>query len=105
VERIAKLKDNDGQYIWRESTRVGEPDRLLGLPVMMSEYVPNTFTTGQYVGMLADFSAYWIVDALDMQIQRLVELYAEANQVGFIARRELDGMPTLEEAFVRAKLA
>jgi len=105
VERIAKLKDaNNGQYIWRESTRVGEPDRLLGLPVMMSEYVPNTFTTGRYIGMLADFSAYWIVDALDMQIQRLVELYAESNQVGFIARRELDGMPAMEEAFVRAKL-
>lgn len=105
VERIAKLKDTNGQYLWRESTRAGEPDRLLGFPVMMSEYVPNTFTTGQYVGILADFSFYWIVDALDMQIQRLVELYAESNQTGFIGRRELDGMPTLEEAFVRAKLA
>jgi len=105
VERIAKLKDSNGQYLWRESTRAGEPDRLLGFPVMISEYVPNTFTAGQYVGMLADFSHYWIVDALDMQIQRLVELYAETNQTGFIGRRELDGMPTLEEAFVRAKLA
>ncbi len=105
VEQIAKLKDSNGQYLWRESTRVGEPDRLLGLPVMMSEFAPNTFTTGQYVGMLADFSAYWIVDALDMQLQRLIELYAETNQVGFIARRELDGMPVMEEAFVRAKLA
>ncbi len=105
VEQIAKLKDNTGQYIWRESVRVGEPDRLLGFPVMMSEYVPNTFTTGQYVGMLADFSFYWIADALDMQIQRLTELYAETNQTGFIGRRELDGMPVIEEAFVRAKLA
>lgn len=105
VEQIAKIKDLEGQYVWRESTRAGEPDRLLGFPVNMSEYVPNTFTAGQYVGMLADFSWYWIVDALDMQIQRLVELYAETNQVGFIARRELDGMPVLEEAFVRVKLA
>jgi len=105
VEQIAKLKDNNGQYLWRESTRAGEPDRLLGFPVMMSEYAPNTFTTGQYVGILGDFSFYWIVDALDMQIQRLVELYAETNQTGFIGRRELDGMPVLEEAFVRAKLA
>ena len=105
VEQIAKLKDNNGQYIWRESVRVGEPDRLLGFPVMMSEYTPNTFATGQYVGMLADFSFYWIADALDMQIQRLTELYAETNQTGFIGRRELDGMPVLEKAFVRAKLA
>jgi len=105
VAQIAKLKDGNGQYIWRESVRVGEPDRLLGLPVYMSEYVPNTFTTGKYVGILGDFSFYWIVDALDMQIQRLVELYAEYNQVGFIGRRELDGMPVLEEAFVRVTLA
>ncbi len=105
MEKIALLKDGNGQYIWRESVRDGEPDRVLGLPVLVSEYVPNTFTTGLYVGMLADFSCYWIVDALDMQIQRLVELYAETNQTGFIGRRELDGMPVLEEAFVRVKLA
>lgn len=105
VSQIAKLKDGEGQYIWRESVRVGEPDRLLGIPVMMSEYVPNTFTTGKYVGIIGDFSQYWIADALDMQIQRLVELFAATNQVGFIGRREVDGQPVLEEAFVRVKLA
>jgi hypothetical protein len=46
-----------------------------------------------------------IADALSMQIQRLNELYAETNQVGFIGRWETDGAPVLEEAFVRVKLA
>lgn len=105
VAQIAKLKDGTGEYIWRESLRVGEPDRLLAFPVLMSEYCPNTFTASQYVGMLGDFNHYAIADALDMRIQRLVELYAETNQVGFIALRDLDGMPVLEEAFVRLKLA
>ena len=105
VKQIAKLKDGDGQYIWIPSVRVGEPDRLLNFPVMMSEYAPNTFTTGLYVGILGDFSHYWIADALDMQVQRLVELYARTNQTGFIGRMESDGMPVLEEAFVRVKLA
>lgn len=102
---VAKLKDGDGQYLWRESVREGEPDRLLGRPVMMSEYAPSTLTTGLYVGILGDFSHYWIADAIDMQIQRLVELYAETNQTGFIGRLETDGMPVLAEAFVRVKLA
>ena len=84
--------------------RAGEPDRLLNLPVMMSEYAPSTLTASQYVGALGDFSNYWIADALDMQIQRLVELYAETNQTGFIGRMESDGMPVLAEAFVRVKL-
>jgi HK97 family phage major capsid protein len=105
VKQVAKLKDGDGQYIWSESVRVGEPDRLLGFPVMMSEYCPSTFTTGLYVGILGDFSYYWIADAMNMQVQRLVELYAEANQTGFIGRLECDGAPVLEEAFVRVKLA
>ena len=101
---VAKLKDGDGQYIWRASVRAGEPDSLLGRSVNMSEYAPNTMTSGLYVGILGDFSNYWIVDALDMNIQRLAELYAETNQVGFIGRMETDGMPVLEEAFARVKL-
>jgi len=104
-KQIAKLKDGNGQYIWRESVRVGEPDRVLGLPTHMSEYAPNTFTTGLYVGILGDFSFYWIADALAMEFQRLVELYAATNQIGIIGRLESDGMPVLSEAFVRVKLA
>ncbi len=105
VAQLAKLKDTTNQYLWQPSTQAGQPDLLLGFPVMMSEFVPNTFTTGKYVGALADFSHYWIADALDMSIQRLDELYAEKNQVGFIGRFESDGMPTLEEAFVRVTLS
>lgn len=104
MKQIAKLKDGEGQFLWRESVRDGEPDRLLGRPLMMSEYAPNTFTTGLYVGMFADFSNYWIVDSIDLQIQRLVELYAETNQAGFIGRYEGDGAPVLPEAFARVKL-
>lgn len=103
-KQVAKLKDGDGQYLWRESVRVGEPDRLLGLPTGMSEYAPNTFTTGQYVAALGDFSQYWIADSMAMEMQRLTELYAETNQVGLIGRLDTDGQPVLAEAFVRVKL-
>lgn len=105
VKQITKLKDNDGQYLWQPSVKDGEPDRILSLPFRVSEHVPNTFTTGQYVGILGDFSYYWIVEALDMQMQRLTELYAESNQDGFIGRYEGDGQPVLAEAFARVKLA
>ncbi len=104
VKIISKLKDGNGQYLWRESVRAGEPDMALGFPVGISEFAPNTFTTGLYVGLLGEWSNYWIADAMSMDIQRLVELYAVTNQVGFIARLEADGMPVLEEAFVRVKL-
>ena len=77
---------------------------LLGNPVHQSEYAPATFTTGLYVGILGDWSKYWIADSLAFEIQRLNELYAKTGQVGFIGEAELDGMPVLEEAFARVTL-
>jgi HK97 family phage major capsid protein len=104
VKQLMKLKDGEGQYLWQQSVQVGQPDRVLGFPMEVSEFVPNTFTTGLYVGILADWSFYWILEGLPLAIKVLSELYAETNQIGYIARLELDAMPMLEEAFVRVKL-
>ena len=81
VKMLAKIKDSDGQYIWQQSVVEGTPDRLLNIPVLMSEYAPNTFTAGKYVGMLGDFSNYWIVDGMEMEMSVLTELYALSNQI------------------------
>lgn len=102
--QIALLKDGNGQYLWRQGLVTGEPDTIVGIPVAESEYVPNTFTTGKYVGILGDLSYYWIAEAVGLDIQRLEELYAKTNQVGLIGRMEADAMPVLAEAFVRCKL-
>jgi HK97 family phage major capsid protein len=105
LKQIAKLKDGEGQYIWRPAVAAGQPATILGFPYDISEYVPHTYTTGLYVGCFADFSYYHIADSLAMTVQVLLELYAEANQNGYIGRLECDGMPILEEAFVRVTLA
>lgn len=103
IKEIRKLKDGNGDYLWKAGLS-DKADTILEIPYFMSEYAPNTLTSGQYVGVLGDFSFYWIADALDMQVQRLVELYAGTSQTGFIGRLETDGMPVLEEAFARVKL-
>lgn len=102
---ISKLKDGAGQYLWQPGLVAGDPDRLLNLPLDESEYAPNTFTTGLYVGALCNWDYYWIVDSLDLTIQVLIELYAAANKNGYHARYEGDAMPVLSEAFTRVKLA
>lgn len=101
---IDKIKDGEGRYIMNPSVVAGQADSLLGFPLNLSEYAPNTFTSGLYVAVLGDFSNYWIVESLSLEIQQLNELYAATNQVGFISRAELDAMPVLEEAFARVKL-
>lgn len=103
IKRIAKLKDGDGQYLWRPGLVEGQPDKILNIPLDSSENCPSTFTSGQYVGGLFCWEYYYIAQALNLQMKRLNELYAETNQIGFIGRMEIDGMPALAEAFTRLK--
>jgi HK97 family phage major capsid protein len=105
VAAIRKLKDKNDQYLWQPGLVADKPDTILELPFYMSEYAPNTFTTGKYVGIVGDFSFYWIADSMEFSIQVLKELYAESNQIGYIGRMECDAQPVLSEAFVRVKLA
>ena len=98
------LKDGEGQYIWQQSVVIGDPDRILGFPVNLSENAPSTFSGSGYMAILGDYNEYWIADAYDMELQRLNELYAATNQVGFFIRLKVDGMPVKEEAFVRSQL-
>lgn len=100
---LAKLKDGNGQYLLNPGRGLvtEESDMLLDLPIDESEFAPNTFTTGLYVGILANWSYYRIADALNVEIQVLMELYAATNQIGYIGRLKTDGLPVLEEAFAR----
>jgi len=105
VKMLRKLKDGEGQYVWQPGITVDQMDRVLGVPILMSEYAPNTFTASLYVGIIGNFSYYWIVDSMSVVIQRLVELYALTNQDAFIGRAACDGAPVLSTAFVRVKLS
>jgi HK97 family phage major capsid protein len=104
--QLAKEKDNEGRYLMQDSVTAGEPDRLLGFPVRLSEFAPSTMTASQYVGILGNFQrGYWIVDGINTSIKRAEELYIETHQDLFLMRQQVDGAPVLEEAFVRVKLA
>lgn len=106
IKGIRKLRYDNGneEFVWKPGLK-DAPDTILEIPYLMSEFVPNTFTASNYVGMLGDFSHYWIVEVMKLEIQRLNELYAKQNKVGFIGRTWLDGAPVLPEAFVRLQLA
>jgi HK97 family phage major capsid protein len=105
VAKIALLKDGQGNYLFEMAHALGAMDQLMGRPLHMSEYVPNTFTSAKYVGMFGDFSHYYIADSLAMRIKRLNELFSLTSEVGFIFDKETDAMPVLSEAFSRIKTA
>ena len=105
LKAIRKLKDGQGNYLWQPGVTADRPDTILGKVYYESEYCPNTFTSGRYMLCVGDFSYFWIVTALNMQISVLKELYAETNEVGLIGLMEVDASCVLAEAFARSKLA
>lgn len=102
---INTIRDLNGQYMFQMSRQAGEPDRLMGLPCDESEWMPNTFTTGTYAGILACWEHYLIVYGLELEVRRLNEIAARTNQVEFHYRYKMDANVDLEEAFVRIKFA
>lgn len=97
---IATLKDSQNRYLLSTGLD-GNPDKLLGYPILLSEYAPNTFTAAKYVGLLGPLNQYAIASTGDIEVIRLNELYAATHEVGLLARTFQDGMPVLEEAFAR----
>lgn len=104
VKQLRKLKDSNGQYVWQPSVQLGQPDMLLSRPLNRSEYAPNTFASGKYVGLYGNLKQYWIQDTLALEVQVLLELYAKSNQAYYLSRVETDGAPVRSYAFARVKL-
>jgi len=102
---LAKIKDGEGQYVWQPSLVPEQPDRLLGFKCNLSEYAPNTYTTGLYAAVLGNFKkGYWICDADTIGLQVLRELYAVNNQIGYLVDYFGDGAPVDPLAFARVKM-
>jgi HK97 family phage major capsid protein len=67
---IAKFKDGQGNYIWRESFVIGQPATLLGRPVEIDESMPS-IGAGNIPIAFGDFRAgYLINDRLGTRILR-----------------------------------
>lgn len=105
LKDVMKLKDQNGQYLWHESLRVGEPSTILGLPVIESEFAPTAKTANSYMIVLGDLSKYKFAYWKDIEITVANELFAGKNQVGFFGHTLADGCPCDPDAFARLKAA
>lgn len=97
AKAIRKLKDKDGQYLWQPGLQAGQPDRILGRPVAISDNMPEMAASAKSI-LFGDFSYYWIADRQGRAFQRLNELYATNGQVGFRVYQRVDGKLVLSEA-------
>jgi HK97 family phage major capsid protein len=89
IKLIRKLKDGNGQYIWQPGMKDDQPDRLLNKRVETCEKMADVGSASKSISF-GDFSWYRILDRRGIYFQRLVELYAEDGQVGFLAYKRYD---------------
>lgn len=74
---IRKFKDDDGHYLWQPSIQAGQPETILGKPVL--EFVDmDDVGAGKFPIVFGDFSAYRIVDRLALSI--LSDPYTQARK-------------------------
>lgn len=86
---IAKMKDADGNLIWRESLIVGQPSTLLGRPVEIDEGMPAP-TAGSLPIAFGDFKAGYVInDRLGTRILR--DPYTNKPFVMFYCTKRVGG--------------
>lgn len=86
-------------YFWQNSGALGEPDRLLGIPVYASAAMP-TIAASAKIGVIGDFGNYSVLAERGTYSMRVLkELYAANGQTGYIASNRVDFAVTLPEAF------
>ena len=87
---VKKLKDGAGRYLWLASPADGEPDTILGHPYTINQDVPAIAPSAKSI-LFGDFSKYYIRRITGARVLRLVERYADYNQIAFVAFQRWDG--------------
>lgn len=87
---VKKLKDGAGQYLWGASPADGEPDTILGHPYTINQDMPAIAPSAKAIAF-GDFSKYYIRRITGARVLRLLERYADYNQIAFVGFQRWDG--------------
>lgn len=91
LKAIRKLKDGEGRYLWQPAdARAGAPATLLNYAYSVNQAMAS-IATGNKTVVFGDFSRYVTRVVNEFAVRRLVERYADYDQIGFIGFMRLDG--------------
>lgn len=86
---VRKMKDADGRFLWSDGLAAGEPARLMGYPVLISEQMPD-IATGVGAIAFGDFaSGYTIAERPDLRVLR--DPFSAKPHVLFYATKRVGG--------------
>lgn len=100
---IRKMKDTDGNFIWRPGLTEGQPDMLLGYPVVEAEHMP-VMAGGAFPVAFGNFErGYTIVERTGTRVLR--DPYTSKPNVLFYATKRVGGAVVNAEAIKLIELA
>ncbi len=86
---VRKMKDADGRFLWSDGLSAGEPARLMGYAVLISEDMPD-IASGAKAIAFGDFNAgYTIAERPDLRILR--DPFSAKPHVLFYATKRVGG--------------
>ncbi|MBB4123293.1 phage major capsid protein [Martelella radicis] len=101
---IRTLKDGNGNYLWQPSYQAGQPETILGRPVVemvdMEDIAANAFPL-----IYGDFSAYRILDRVSLSILVNPYLLATSGLTRIHATRRVGGRVLQAARFKKLKMA
>ena len=103
VNTIRKMKDGDGNYLWRPGLAEGAPDTLLGKPIEVDDNV-DAIGANKYPIFFGNFKrAYLIVDRFGTRVLR--DPYTAKPYVAFYTTKRVGGGITMFEALKAMKIS
>lgn len=102
---IRTMKDTTGAYIWQPSYQAGQPETILGRPVVEAVDMPN-IVSGATPVMFGDFRAgYRIYDRVSLDILADVMTQRTNGLARFHARRRVGAAVVRPTVFRKLKMA
>lgn len=101
---LMKIRTTDGVPLFQPSLVVGQPDTMLGVPMLFSEFAPagtnGVYANGQYCAAIGDLKQYMIYESPDYAIEQH-NLDTRSNLSSWLYRNWFDGNVRITEAFKR----
>jgi HK97 family phage major capsid protein len=101
--RIRKFKTSDGAFLWQPGLVAGQPDTLLGYPVVEAEDMPDVAADSLSIAFGNFKAGYLIAERTETQILR--DPYTHKPFVHFYATKRIGGQVANSEAIKLMKFA
>jgi HK97 family phage major capsid protein len=103
ASRIRKFKTSDGAFLWQPGLTVGQPDTLLGYPVVEAEDMPDVAADSLSIAFGNFRAGYLIAERTETQILR--DPYTHKPFVHFYATKRVGGQVSNSEAIKLMKFS